>query len=105
MNRKQRIISCLSLILFFNITKINSDFYILEPTSYYDDYFNKTIPKQYETVPNNDLNNNSDINKIDDFHYYFDDYDYYIIIRIFNIMIKRMIIMNIIIIKTVNNYT
>ena len=61
MNRKQRIISCLSLILFFNITKINSDFYILEPTSYYDDYFNKTIPKQYETVPNNDLNNNSDI--------------------------------------------
>lgn len=77
MNRKQRIISCLSLILFFNITKINSDFYILEPTSYYDDYFNKTIPKQYETVPNNDLNNNSDINKIDDFHYYFDDYDYY----------------------------
>ena len=61
MNRKQRIISCLSLILFFNITKINSDFYILEPTSYYDDYFNKTIPKQYETVPNNDLNNKNTI--------------------------------------------
>lgn len=76
MKGKQGMISCLSFILFFNITKINFDSYIVEHTSYYD-YFNKTTPKQYEIVPNTDLNNNSDINKIDDFHYYFDDYDYY----------------------------
>ena len=77
MKKKQEIISWISFILFFSITKINFDFYILEPTAYYNDYSNKTSPKQYEIVPNNDLNNNSDINKIDDFHYYFDDYDYY----------------------------
>ena len=77
MKKKQEIISWISFILFFSITKINFDFYILEPTAYYNDYSNKTSPKQYEIVPNNDLNNNNDINKIDDFHYYFDDYDYY----------------------------
>ena len=77
MKKKQEIISWVSFILFFSITKINFDFYILEPTAYYNDYSNKTSPKQYEIVPNKDLNNNNDINKIDDFHYYFDDYDYY----------------------------
>ena len=78
MKKKQQIISYLSFILFFSIIKINFDSYILEPTSYYDDYFNKTHPKQYETLPNMDLNNNNNNNnKIDDFHYYFDDYDYY----------------------------
>lgn len=78
MKKKKEIISLISFILFFSITKINFDFYILNTTSYYNYYFNKTSPKQYEIVPNNDLNNsNNDINKIDDFHYYFDDYDYY----------------------------
>ena len=79
MKKKQQIISYLSFILFFSIIKINFNSYILEPTSYYDDYFNKTPPKQYETLPNKDLNNNNNNNnnKIDDFHYYFDDYDYY----------------------------
>ena len=77
MKKKQEIISWISFILFFSITKINFDFYILEPTAYYNDYSNKTSPKQYEIVPNNDLINNNYINKIDDFHYYFDDYDYY----------------------------
>lgn len=72
MNKNQEIISWVSFILIFSIAKISFDFYIIEPTSYYDDYFNKTSPKQYEILPNNDLNN-----KIDDFHYYFDDYDYY----------------------------
>ena len=67
MKKKQEIISWISFILFFSITKINFDFYILEPTAYYNDYSNKTSPKQYEIVPNNDLNNNNDINKIDDF--------------------------------------
>ena len=41
MKGKQGMISCLSFILFFNITKINFDSYIVEHTSYYD-YFNKT---------------------------------------------------------------
>ena len=45
MKEKQGMISCLSFILFFSITKINFDSYIVEPTSYYDDYFNKTTPK------------------------------------------------------------
>ena len=62
MKKKQEIISWISFILFFSITKINFDFYILEPTAYYNDYSNKTSPKQYEIVPNNDLNNNNDIN-------------------------------------------
>lgn len=78
MKKKQEIISWVSFILFFCITKISFDFYIIEPTEYYYECFNKITPKQYEIVPNNDLNNNdNDINKIDDFHYYFDDYDYY----------------------------
>lgn len=72
MQRKE-IIIWVSFILFFNIAKTNFTFYTLAPTSYYDEYFNKTSPKQYELTPNNNLDNN----KIDDFHYYFDDYDYY----------------------------
>ena len=72
MQRKE-IIIWMSFILFFNITKTNFTFYTLDPTAYYDEYFNKTSPKQYELTPNNNLDNN----KIDDFHYYFDDYDYY----------------------------
>lgn len=76
MKKKQKIISWVSFILFLSIRKVSFDFYIIDPTSYYDDYFNKNSPNQHEIVPNNDFNNN-DINKIDDFHYYFDDYDYY----------------------------
>lgn len=74
--KKKEIIISMSFILFFSITKINFIFYALDPTSYYDEYFNSTSPKQYEISPNNDLNNNN-INKIEDFHHYFDDYDYY----------------------------
>lgn len=77
MKKKPEIIIWIGFILFFSITKINLDFCILDPKSYYDDYFNKTSPKQYEVTPNNDLSNNNDINKTEDFHYYFDDYDYY----------------------------
>lgn len=77
MKDKQKIGQYLILILFISIINNNFDFCILKPKSYYDDYFNKTSPKEYESLPNKDLNNEDNINKIDDFHYYFDDYDYY----------------------------
>lgn len=77
MKKNQKNVNWVSFVLFFSITKISFDFFIIEPISNSDDYFNKISPKQYEIVPNNDLNNSNDINKIDDFHYYFDDYDYY----------------------------
>ena len=73
MKKNQKNIRWVSFVLFFSITKISFDFCIIEPISNYDDYFNKTSPKQYEIIPNNDLNNSNDMNKIDDFHYYFDD--------------------------------
>ena len=77
MKKNQKNVNWVRFVLFFSITKISFDFFIIEPISNSDDYFNKISPKQYEIVPNNDLNNSNDINKIDDFHYYFDDYDYY----------------------------
>lgn len=78
MKKKYEIINCLTLILFFSI--VNKNIAIEVPTSDYDDYFNQNNTKQYNTFPDNNLNNNlnnNDMNKIEDFHYYFDDYDYY----------------------------
>ena len=74
MKKKYEIINCLTLILFFSI--VNKNITIEVPTSDYDDYFNQNNIKQYNTFPDNNLNNN-DMNKIEDFHYYFEDYDYY----------------------------
>ncbi|MCI9303075.1 hypothetical protein [Clostridium sp.] len=78
MKDKERIVKYLIFILIFNVIKNNFDFCMLNPKSYYSDYFNKTTPKEYESVPSKDLNSeDNNINKIEDFHYYFDDYDYY----------------------------
>lgn len=74
MKKKYKKLNCLTLILFLSIVKKNIGMEV--PTSDYDDYFNQNNSKQYNQLPDNNLNSN-DINKKDDLHYYFDDYDYY----------------------------
>lgn len=67
--------SSLYLLLSVNIISKKQ---ISNPESYYDDYFKNNYDK-YNKLPSNDLNNNgcNDNCKINDFHHYFDDYDYY----------------------------
>lgn len=52
-----------------NIKEVNN------PNSYYDDY----LKNNYNNLPDNNLNKNGCDNdcKINDFHHYFDEYDYY----------------------------
>ena len=75
MREKSKIMYCISFILFLGV--IQKGFNKVYPDNYYDsDFKNKT--HEYNMGPNNNLDggigNNNDIG---DFHYYFDNTDYF----------------------------